>query len=264
MRPNTLTQRLATGHTAVCSWLSIDSPYLAEQLSYAGFDAVNIDLQHGMFGLDAAVNLLQAVSAGPATPLARCPSHDPAIIGKLLDAGAYGIICPAVNTAVQAAAMVAACKYPPNGIRSFGPSRGLLYGGADYFEHADATVLTWVMIESRPALDNLESILATPGLDGVFVGPNDLALALGEQPGQRVAPPKTMAALQRISIAARAAGRYAGIFCTDGQIAHQMAELGFGLVVPGNDAGMLKQIAADRIAAARGSRASGAPTTGGY
>lgn len=263
MRANKLTARLARAETAVCGWLSIDSPYLAEQLSYAGFDAVNVDLQHGMFGLDRAITLVQAVSAGPATPLARCPSHDPAIIGKLLDAGAYGIICPAVDTADQAAAFVAACRYPPVGRRSFGPSRGLLYGGPDYFEQADQTILTWAMVESMPALDNLDAILATPGLDGIFVGPNDLALALGEAPGQRVPPTRTMAALERIARSARQAGRFAGIFCADGQLARQLAALGYGLVVPGNDAGMLKQIATDRIAEARGEAAT-AGSGGGY
>ncbi|HEX2902505.1 MAG TPA: aldolase/citrate lyase family protein [Jatrophihabitans sp.] len=263
MRSNSLTAWLAAGHAAVGGWLSMDSPYLAEQLSYAGFDCVTVDLQHGMFGLDRAITLLQAVSAGPAVPLARCPSHDPATIGKLLDAGAYGIICPAVDTAAQAAAFVAACRYPPLGIRSFGPSRGLLYGGPDYFEHADATVLALAMIESQPALDNLDAILATPGLDGIFVGPNDLALALGERPGQREPGERTAAALHRIVDAAQRAGRIAGIFCADGQIAHQQVDRGFNLVVPGNDAGMVRQIARERVAAARGLDASQRPAAGG-
>ncbi len=263
MRVNQLTERLDSGRTAVCGWVSIDSPYLAETLSYAGYHAVNVDLQHGMFGLDRAVTLLQAVSAGPATPLARCPSHDPATIGKLLDAGAYGIICPAVDTPEQAAAFVAACRYPPIGQRSYGPSRGLLYGGSDYVDQADRTVLTWAMIESRAALDNLHAILTTPGLDGVYVGPNDLALSLGEAPGQRRPPPRTLDALSRIADAARHAGVYAGVFCADGEVARELTELGYGLVTPGNDAGILKQAVTERIAAALGSSAESADG-GGY
>lgn len=263
MRVNQLTERLASGRTAVCGWVSIDSPYLAETLSYGGYHAVNIDLQHGMFGLDRALTLLQAVSAGPATPLARCPSHDPATIGKLLDAGAYGIICPAVDTPEQADAFVAACRYPPTGQRSYGPSRGLLYGGPDYVEHADETVLTWAMIESQPALENLPEILATPGLDGVYVGPNDLALSFGETPGQRTPPPDTLDALGRIADAAHRAGRYAGVFCADGEIAHQLAELGYDLVTPGNDAGILKQAVAARVAASLGGN-GGSAIGGGY
>jgi len=256
VRANHTSERLAAGRTVICGWLSMDSRYLAEQLSYAGFDAVTVDLQHGMFGLDAAIDLLQAVAAGPATPLARCPSHDPAVIGKLLDAGAYGIICPAVDSPAQAEAFVAACRYPPAGRRSYGPARGLLYGGSDYFAEADGTISTWAMIESRPALDNVEEILATPGLDGVYLGPNDLALAVGEQPGRRQPPPATRAALERVLAAAQSAGKHAGIYCADGVIAREMAELGFGLVTPGNDVTMLKQVAAARIAEVRGDRES--------
>ena len=182
MRPNRLRDVLASGATASPAGCRPTAAYLAEVQSYCGYDAVTVDLQHGMFGLDRAVTLLQAVSAGPATPLARCPSHDPATIGKLLDAGAYGIICPAIDDAAQAAAFVRACRYPPAGTRSFGPSRGLLYGGPDYLAHADETILTLAMVESVESLANLEAILETPGLDGVYVGPNDLALSLGEAP----------------------------------------------------------------------------------
>ncbi len=266
MRENRLRAVLASGETAVSAWLSTSSPYLAEVLSHCGYDAVTVDLQHGMFGLGQAVSLLQAVSAGPAMPMARCPSHDPATIGKLLDAGAYAIICPAVDTAAQAAAFVSACRYPPAGTRSFGPSRGLLYGGRDYAEHADSTILTWAMIESAQALENLPAILATPGLDGVFVGPNDLALSLGELPGQPQAPAAVSAALGRVAAATRAAGRWAGVFCADAQTARQMADLGYQFVTAGTDVGVMRQAAAERIATVRraGPRPEGPHDRSGY
>ena len=251
MRTNQLREVLASGSPAVTAWTSIDSPYLAEVLSYCGYDAVTVDLQHGMFGLDRAVTLLQAVSAGPAVPMARCASHDPATIGKLLDAGAYGIICPSVDTGAEAVAFVHACRYPPTGGRSYGPSRGLLYGGADYAEQADTTILTWAMIESGEALDNLEPILATPGLDGVYVGPNDLALSLGERPGGSDMPARVVDALGRVAAAARAAGRWAGVFTLTSRAARQMVELGYHLVTPGNDVGVMRQAAAERIAVVR-------------
>lgn len=255
MRANRLREVLASGQPAVSAWMSIDSPYLAEVLSYAGYDAVTVDLQHGMFGLDRAINMLQAVSAGPATPIARCPSHDPATIGKLLDAGAYGIVCPGVDTPADATAFTRACRYPPTGARSFGPSRGLLYGGPDYVDHADDTVLTWAMVESAEALRNLDGILATPGLDGVYVGPNDLALSLGEAAGQRQPAARVSEALARVASAARDAGRWAGVFCADPHIARQMITLGYHLVTPGNDVGVIRQAAAERIAIARGADA---------
>jgi 4-hydroxy-2-oxoheptanedioate aldolase len=244
--------------------MSIGSPYLAEVLSYCGYDAVTVDLQHGMFGLDTAITLLQAVSAGPATPMARCPSHDPAAIGKLLDAGAYGIVCPAIDTPEAAAAFVSACRYPPLGTRSFGPSRGLLYGGPDYLDHADRTVLTWAMIESATALDNLDDILATPGLDGVYVGPNDLALSLGGRPSSAQPSVQMAEALARVARCAREAQRWAGIFCADPHVARQMSELGYHLVTPGNDVGVMRQAALERIAIARGVQQDATRSTGGY
>ena len=262
MRANELRERLGRDEPVLCGWLSSDSAYLAEVLSHSGYDAVTVDLQHGMFGLDRAVTLLQAISAGPAVPLARCPSHEPSTIGKLLDAGAYGIICPAVDSAEQAAAFVRACRYPPTGARSFGPSRGLLYGGADYVEYADATVLTWAMVESAAALDALEEIVRTPGLDGVYVGPNDLALSLGERPGAGFSA-AVLAALERVATQARAAGIWAGAFAPTAELARRQADLGFHLVTPGNDVGILRQAVAERIAVVRGDRPE-APASGGY
>lgn len=262
MRENRLRATMASDRAAVSAWMSIGSPYLAEVLSHCGYDAVTVDLQHGMFGLDSAITMLQGISAGPAVPMARCPSLDPAIIGKLLDAGAYGIICPVVDTADEAAAFVRACHYPPAGARSFGPSRGLLYGGSDYVDHADATILTWAMIESAQALENLEEILAVDGLDGVYVGPNDLALSLGEVPGQAQPSSTVTRALAQIADAARAAGKWAGVFSADAVGAKQMAELGYHLVTPGNDVGVMRTAAAELIARTHGNQ-PGAPSSGG-
>lgn len=263
MRVNHLRELLQRDDTVVCGWLSMDSPYLAELLSYSGYDAVTVDLQHGMYGLDRAVTLLQAVSAGPAVPMARCPSPEPATIGKLLDAGAYGIVCPVIDTAEEAAALVRACRYPPVGKRSFGPARGLLYGGPDYVERADETLLTWAMIESISAMANLDAILETPGLDGVYVGPNDLALSMGERPGTVQPPAKVLQALEHIATRARAAGRWAGAFAADAAGARRQVEMGFHLVTPGNDAGIMRQAVVDRVAKVRGT-SSADVSRGGY
>lgn len=250
MRANTVREVMDAGRVAVNSWLSCDSAYVAEVMSYAGFDAATVDLQHGMFGADTAIRLLQAVAGGPATPMARCTSCDPAQIGKLLDAGAYGIICPAIDDAASCARFVAACRYPPRGRRSYGPARGLLYGGPDYVAAADRTVLTWAMVESRHALDNLEEILSVDGLDGVYVGPNDLALSLNQPPGTFT--PVVLDALRTVSDAARRHSRYVGAFCGTEEQASQLVEADYHLVTPGNDIGFLRDAAARRIAAVRG------------
>ncbi|KAB8164513.1 2,4-dihydroxyhept-2-ene-1,7-dioic acid aldolase [Streptomyces sp. 3MP-14] len=262
MRENQVRRLVRAGEPALNAWVSSGSPYAAEVLSHAGYDAVTIDLQHGMFGVDGAIALLTAVSAGPAVPMVRCTRLDPAEIGKLLDAGAYGLICPSIDTAEQCAALVAACRYPPQGQRSYGPARGLLYGGPDYVAAADDTVQVWAMVESRTALENLESILAVPGLDGVYVGPNDLALSLGVEPGTVPVAPEVEDALARVLRRARAAGVAAGAYCADAAMARRLADDGFHLVTPGNDMVLLREGAARRLAEIRGRQASG--VGGGY
>lgn len=266
MRPNRAQQLIAQQSVVINGWVSCDSVYAAELLSNAGYDTVTIDVQHGMFGLDTAITLLQAVSAGPAVPMARCSTLHPAEIGKLLDAGAYGIICPSIDTPQQCIDLVAACRYPPTGRRSFGPARGLLYGGPDYVREADHTVQVWAMIESRQALTNLEQILAVPGLDGVYVGPNDLALSLGAIPATNPVASEVTAALNQICASAHAAGVAVGAYCVDAPMARQLAEQGYDLVTPGNDTVLLREGVAARTALIRGDSSDTVTdhSTGGY
>ena len=252
MRANRLRKLFEAGTPAINAWVSCDSPYIAEVLSHAGYDAVTIDLQHGMFGIDRAIALLQGISTGPAVPMARCTQLNGAEIGKLLDAGAYGLICPSIDTREQCTALVAACRYPPSGRRSYGPSRGALYGGPDYVQGADATLQVWAMVESRTALDNLEEIVAVPGLDGIYVGPNDLALSLGVTPATVPVAAEVEAALMRVLAVAHSAGVAVGAYCADAEMARRLAETGFDLVTPGNDVVLLKDSAAQRLAVARG------------
>lgn len=248
---NPLRVLFADDVTAANAWVSSNSAYAAEVLSHAGYDAVTIDCQHGMFGVGDAVTLLQAVSAGPAVPMARTPSLDAATIGKLLDAGALGIVCPGIDTAEQGRAFVAACRYPPRGRRSFGPARGLLVGGPNYVDTADDLVLAWAMVESATALDNLDEILAVDDLDGVYVGPNDLAMSLGERPGGGEPSGPVLAALTRVVGSAHEAGRLAGAFCAHLPTARALAEMGYNLITPGNDVFLLREAAVRRIAALR-------------
>jgi len=262
MQPGRVRQAIADGRTAVTGWVSGDSPYLAETLSHCGYDAVTVDLQHGMFGLDTALRLLQAVSAGPADPFARPPALDAAVIGKLLDAGAAGIVCPAVDTPALARDLVAACRYPPAGGRSYGPARAGLRGGPGYAAAADGAVSVWAMIESREALDAVDAIAAVPGLDGLYVGPNDLALALGSPPGRTPPPPEVERAWERVLAAAHGHGIAAGSFCPDAATAARLARLGYDLVTPGNDAMLLRAAAVAAVAAVRGGAPGAEP--GGY
>lgn len=252
MKPHRLRELFAARTTAFGGWMAINSPYAAEVMGHAGFDAVVVDLQHGPLYLDAAVPMLQALSSTGATPMARCASNDFGEINKLLDCGAYGIICPMIDDADDAREFVAACRYPPAGRRSFGPTRGFLYGGPDYFEHANDTLVTYAMVETPEGLRNLEAICAVPGLDGIFVGPSDLSLALGVPPSPKWRQPPLSDALSRILAATRAAGKMAGIFCVSREFAVDAKKLGFDFVVLANDAAMLRGAAVEWLGAVRG------------
>lgn len=255
MRPNAVKTRWQQGEPIINAWLSIPSAYAAEVVAAQGFDSVTVDLQHGMMDFAQAVSMLQAISTTDAVPLVRSSNAEASHLMRLLDAGAYGVICPQVDTPEIARRFVAACRYPPVGSRSYGPARGLLYGGADYIEHANQTVLTLAMIESVQALQRMEEIMETEGLDGIYVGPNDLALSLGYRPGASFAP-EVEDAIARILDAALARHLIIGIFCADGESAAARVRQGFSLVTPGNDVGSLGSEMRRRLERSR-SRQSG-------
>lgn len=254
MRENRLRSAWREGRQTLDGWLVLPSPLGAELMAHQGFDSLTVDVQHGMFGVETALAMLQAISTTDVMPLCRAPAGDAAIVGKLLDAGAYGIVCPLVDTAEEAAAFVAACRYPPSGGRSFGPVRAQLYGGPDYFERADETVLTIAMIETRRGLDNLEEIVAVPGLDATYIGPGDLAIALGHAPRFDEPAAEVIEAIERIRKVTQAAGLAAGIHCGAAGMARDMLARGFQWVTVGVDAGLLGEAAGERLAAVREGR----------
>jgi 4-hydroxy-2-oxoheptanedioate aldolase len=233
MRANLVKSRLAAGGSVVNAWLSIGSSYSAEGVGHSGVHSVTVDLQHGMFGFPEALHMLQAISATPAIPMVRVPALDPAQIMHLLDAGAYGVICPMISTPDEAAALVSACRYPPHGTRSFGPSRGLLYGGPDYVAQANDTVMAIPMIETAEAVERIDEILAVPGIDMIYVGPNDMAFAI--EGHVRFPRPASEQAMDRVLKAAQARGVPVGIFCADAAEAADRLTQGYALVTPGND-----------------------------
>lgn len=252
MRENQLRKKLAAGQPIINGWLAIPSSYSAEVMGHQGFDSITVDLQHGMIGIDAALPMFQALSATPTVPLARVPGNDPAQIMRLLDTGAYGIICPMISTVDDAASFVSSCRYPPRGQRSFGPARALLYGGADYYPGADHEILALGMIETQAGLDHLDAILDIEGLDGIYIGPNDLALALGCVPRSESDEKVVIEAIAHIRERAKAHGKIAGIFCSSGEAAGRRIAEGFQMVTPGNEVALMSAAAKAAIAAARG------------
>ncbi len=262
MRRNRLRDLAQAGAPILNAWLAIPSAYSAEVMGHQGYDSVTVDLQHGMIGFDAAVPMLQALSSTPAVPLVRVSKNDYALVMQLLDAGAYGVICPMVSTPEEARTFVSYCRYPPVGQRSFGPARGLLYGGADYFANANEEIVTLAMLETREAVANADAIIATPGLDGIYIGPNDLCLAYGKAPAPETADPEVSGVISDLAVRTRAAGKIAGIFCSSGEGARKRVGDGFSMVTPGNDVSLLMRGSKDAIAAVRGSAAGPASRTG--
>lgn len=239
MRPNGLQSVWDQRKWALNAWLSIGSSYSAEIFANLPYDAVTVDLQHGMFDTDTALAMLQAISTTKAVPLVRVPHNAPWLIQKVLDMGAYGVICPMINTRADCEAFVRSMRYPPFGERSFGPSRGLLYGGADYVAHADKTVLAWAMIETEMALRNLETIATVSGLDGLYLGPSDLSMTLMGEVSNPL-PPRIVREIERTVRVAHSNHLRVGIFCPDVAFARQMLDLGCDLITVMNDAGLVR------------------------
>jgi len=251
MRENKLKLIWSEGRFAVNGWLHIPSGWSAEVMAHQGYDSLTVDLQHGMMGFETAVAMLQAISTTEVVPLARVPWNEPGIIMKLLDAGAYGIICPMIDDRQACERFVGACHYHPEGYRSLGPTRARLYGGSDYAEHANQQIVTLAMIETAVAVENAVEIVSVPGLDAVYVGPADLSLTLGSPKRVDNDDPLYLAALDRVLSACRQHQVVAGIHTNDPAYACQMIQRGFQFVTLLTDTTLLGTIARQTVTAVR-------------
>lgn len=244
---HSLIQRWQQGDTLVNGWLTIPNSWTAEVLAHAGFDTLTIDAQHGLAtDLTAILPMLQAISTTNTLPLVRVPWNDPATHMRMLDAGAQGIICPMLNTGVETEAFVQACRYPPEGNRSFGPMRAGLRT-ADYFRIANEEVVTLAMIETELGYKNVEDIAHTPGLTGLYVGPWDLCLSLGLEKVADFSDSILLGILKHILAIAAKNKLVAGIHCDSPETAVQMQEMGFQFVTPLTDTTMLQKAAAEGL-----------------
>jgi 4-hydroxy-2-oxoheptanedioate aldolase len=239
MRPNKIKQLWREGKPVSMGWLFVGNSLMAETMARLGFDALCIDMQHGTTELSSLLPLLQAMSQTDTSPVVRVAWNDPVAIMKSLDLGAYSIIVPMVNTADDAARAVASCRYPPVGMRSWGPIRPAQYWGADYLARINEEVLVMAMIETKEGLDNLEAICATPGLDAVYIGPSDLSFALGLLPKADNTHPLHLAACDKIKDAAHRHGIKACLHCASAAFAADAVKRGFDLVMLASDVGAL-------------------------
>lgn len=222
------------------AWLTIPSAWTAELLAHSGFETLTLDMQHGLIGYDTALSMLQAIATTPAVPLVRVSWNDPALIMRMLDAGAQGIICPMINTEAEAARFVGACRYPPQGYRSAGPIRAELYSQGDYVSGANQQVTTLAMIETVEAVQNLEAILDTPGLDGVYIGPADLSLSMGLPKRANLDDPVLREVIVKILDATHTHGLVAGLPAYQVEKALVMKDLGFDFITPFKDSSELQ------------------------
>jgi 2-keto-3-deoxy-L-rhamnonate aldolase RhmA len=246
-------QRLRDRERLIGYWLVLDAPVATERLARVGYDYLVLDGQHGLIGYDGLVAGLTAIDAagGPAAGVVRVEANHPTPIGRALDAGAQAVIVPLVDSAEQAVDAVRAARFPPRGVRSYGPSRASLRLGTVPADH-DAGTAVIAMIETSGALENVGAICETPGLDGVYVGPSDLSLGLG---GRYRGDPEIAAAfeeaLETVAKAAVKAGIAAGIHCPDGATARQRLDQGYTFASISCDLDHLDAAAAAHLAATR-------------
>ena len=252
MAMNKVKQLWAEDKPAINGWLAVPSGFAAEMMASAGWDSVTVDMQHGVQDYLSMVACFQGMQNRPVTPMVRVPWNEPGIIGKALDGGAYGVICPMVNTRAEAEALVRYAKYPPHGARSNGPIRAGLYGtSTTYQQTANDEVLVIAMTETAEAIDNIDAIASTPGLSGVYIGPSDLGFSMGLVPILDREEPEILAAYEKVIAATRRHGIKAGVHCGSAAYAARMAKMGFRLMTVGSDATFIAQGAQATVSAFR-------------
>ncbi|HSS10646.1 MAG TPA: aldolase/citrate lyase family protein [Acidimicrobiales bacterium] len=250
MTTNRLLERFRAGQPLIGAWCVTGAPLAAELLAAEGFDYLCADCQHGLMSYDAMIPVLQAVARTGVTPVVRVARNDTGDIGKVLDGGAETVIVPMVNSRDEAELAVAACRYAPEGTRSFGPVRSALFLGADP-TIVNRQVACLVMIETITAVEAADEICSTPGVDGIYVGPADLAITMGLSPSF-LAPSKEHAdAIETVRLACERAGILAGVHTGGGQQAEAYLDQGFNMVTISTDAALLRSTAREELAVAR-------------
>ena len=219
---------------ALGAWMFLREPMTAESAARMGYDYVVVDLQHGVASEREALAMMQAAEAAGAIPVARVSTNHPTSIGRALDAGALAVIVPMVNDAAGARAAVSACRYAPEGSRSYGPVAAISRYSDDYARVANETVACIVMIETAEALGNLDQILSVPGIDAVYVGPVDLSLTLGLPPETDHDDVRFTDAIDTILAACERHGVVPGIHA-DAHLSAKWDARGFRMITVGYD-----------------------------
>jgi len=251
-----LAGRLRSGETVFSGWCGLPYPIVAEMLGRDGFPAVTIESQHGLWDVAGILAGIAAVRQGGAAPIVRVPCGDFALVSRVLDFGAEGVIAPMINAPADARALAAAAKFPPIGERSWGPHRATTFAGLSdlsiYLREANDHIVTLAMIETRTALQNFDVIIETPGIDGFFLGPSDLSIALSD--GKTIDPlsKEVDRELDRMIAGAQRAKKIPGAYCHSAERAAALAKRGVKFVAVSSDLAMLRAGAAAALKVLRG------------
>ena len=252
MKKNKLRELWANGETTINGWLGLPNTMSAEVVARSGFESVTVDMQHGCVPFESVVPMFQAICQTEAVPMVRVPWNEPGIIMRVLDAGAFGVICPMINTVEEAKALVSASRYPPDGARSNGPFRASFYAGGDYVKHANDEVLVIAMIETETAIKNLPEILKVEGLDGVYVGPSDLGLSMGEDATLAPTSQKVIDGIEKIADLTNEAGLVPGVHGDGPETILTRYEQGYKFASLLNDTRLLATACQNGVNAIRG------------
>ena len=235
MKLNKILKLWNNNEACLNGWLSIPNSFTAEAMSKMGWDSITIDLQHGQNDYFSSISMLQAISASEVVPFARVPWNEPGIIMRMLDLGVMGIIAAMINSKKECEDFVSYCNYPPVGQRSFGPMRAQLVYGKDYYEHANSEVISLAMIETKEAVENIDSILSVPNLTGIYIGPGDMNSSYGLKPSFDVKDNPTYANIKMIVKKAKEKGKIAGIHNGTTSYAKEMMNIGYKFVTVSSD-----------------------------
>ena len=235
MRRNVVKHKIKEGTPSVGTWLATGSPLAAEMLAHQGFDWLNVDMEHNAIDISQVQAIFHAIATTTAIPFVRVPWNDPQIIKRVLDIGAYGVVIPTIQSREEAEAAVGACRYPPDGYRGMGTIRGRLYGGADYPEKANDEICVVLMLETWKAVENADDILSVPGIDAVFIGPNDLRAQMRAPDGTDPTPEEHEAMVQRVISTGKKVGTPTGIHAMCAASALERAEQGMQFIAVGSE-----------------------------
>lgn len=249
---NLVRERWNKGIPTINGWVTLPASLSAEIMARAGFDSVTIDMQHGAIDYASGLELLTALAATEVTPLVRVPNSDPTFITRVLDVGALGVICPMITSAAEARTFAAGARYYPVGNRSSGPLRAAMIYGAEYFRQVNDAVLVLGMIETPGAIRNLDEILEIEAMDGIYVGPNDLGIAMGMAAGTDREEPEFVRTLEDIARRANAHRKIPGLHTNSSKYASRAIGMGYGFVTVCADAGLIREGATAAVREVRG------------